>query len=225
MKESRVSPGSCLVKVHILIHREPHSDKINKMGKSKSAKPTQAAQPIATKQVKQLSAVKNGAITKPSQSDKVKSKQVAKEVAIKANGGSKKAKKVVKEPSPEDSDMSDVSSKEEDEDESSASSASSDDGSDEEPAPKSNGSKPTVAGGILEADSSGSSESSGDEDEAQAKPAAPKQNGQATAGKKVKPESEDDSEDDSEQDAKPKGAKAVNGKEEKTAAKKVSNVP
>lgn len=211
-------------------------DNINKMGKSKSAKSAQAAQPVATKEVKQISAVQNGATTKSSQSSKVKSMEAAKEVATKANGSSKKTKKVIKEPSPEDSDMSDASSKEEsDEDESSASSASSDDESDEEPAPKLNGAKPTGAGDVLEADSSDSSESSEDEDEADVKPVGLKQNGQATAGKKVKAGSDIDSDDDSEdasedesgEDAKPKGAvapKAVNGKQGKAAAKKVSKV-
>ena len=203
------------------------------MGKSKSAKSAQAAQPI-TKEVNQLSAVINGATTKSSQSSKVKSVEAAKEVATKANGSSKKTKKVVKEPSPEDSDMSDASSKEDsDEDESSASSASSDDESDEEPAPKLNGAKPTGAGDVLEADSSDSSESSEDEDEADVKPVGLKQNGQATAGKKVEAgsdidsddDSEDASEDESDEDAKPKaaiGTKAVNGKQGKAAAKKVS---
>ena len=202
------------------------------MGKSKSAKSAQAAQPI-TKEVKQVSAVNSGAITKSSQSSKVKSTEAAKEVAAKVNGSSKKTKKVIKEPSPEDSDMSDASSKEgSDEDESSASSASSDDESDEEPAPKLNGAKPTGAGGVLEADSSDSSESSEDEDEADVKPVGLKQNGQATAGKKVEDidsedDSEDASEDESDEDPKPKvaiGAKAVNGKQGKVAAKQVSKV-
>ncbi|KAL8820438.1 MAG: hypothetical protein Q9191_007516 [Dirinaria sp. TL-2023a] len=70
-------------------------------------------------QVKGISSVKEGAVTKISQTPKAKSKELAKEVATKADNKSKKAKK---EPTPDTSSGSSASSDEE----SSASSSSSD---------------------------------------------------------------------------------------------------
>ncbi|KAL9634472.1 MAG: hypothetical protein Q9164_004064 [Protoblastenia rupestris] len=198
------------------------------MGKTKSAKPDQAKS-SKDSQVKPLSAVKKGAVTKPSQTPKAKSKEMAKQVATKSNEASKKSKKPVKQPSPDDSDESDSS---EEEQSSVASSASSDDKSDDEPAPKINGSKTNgvaKAATKVQAESSESSDSSDEED---TKPSAPKGKAapQVTAGKEESG-SDEDSEDDSEADSSeeesdddvkvkgPVDANALNGKlEEVTSA-------
>ena len=82
---------------------------LSEMGKSK---PTQAAKIGNVKkgaEVKAISSVKEGAITKPSQTPKSKSKEIAKQVAAKpelvekVGKGDKKSKKAKKEPTPEPS--------------------------------------------------------------------------------------------------------------------------
>lgn len=186
------------------------------MGKTKSAKPDQAIKSSKDAQVKSLSSVKHGAVTKPSQTPKAKSKEMAKQVAAKADVG-KKSKKAVKEPTPE-SDDSIVSSEEEDE--SSASSASSDDESDEEPAPKVNGTK---TNGVAKASSSGESESSDSSESSDEEDAKPVVAPQVTAGKQES-DSEDDSEDESsEAEEEEPMLEKVNGKLEKAVAKTVSD--
>lgn len=121
-------------------------------------------------QVKAISSVKGGAITKPSQTPKSKSKEVAKHAAAKADiaaKGDKKSKKFKKEPTPESS------TSESESDATSASSASSEDESESEaeiskPAAKSSETKlnGTRADVKPEAESSDSSASSDDEEEA-----------------------------------------------------------
>ena len=140
---------------------------IQAMGKTKSAgkDAIKAAKPT---EVKAISSVKAGAVTKPSQTSKSKSKEMAKQVAVKADKKSKKAKK---EPTPvSDSESSDS---EELEEGSSASSASSDEDSDAE-SPKlskkvnggtSNGTAEALALMDSDSDSSDSSADSEDEDE------------------------------------------------------------
>ncbi|KAI4268037.1 MAG: hypothetical protein LQ337_008069 [Flavoplaca oasis] len=159
------------------------------MGKSKVA---QAEKPAKLAEVKALSSVKGGAVTKPSQTPKSKSKELAKQVAAKSDEGHKKSKKSKKEPTPEPSSESESDS---DEEMSSASSADSDDESEDEAVPiaKTNG---TVSNGVAKSaggDTSDSSESSDDEDEP-AVAGAPQ--GAISANS-----SDDDSADDSEDDS------------------------
>lgn len=154
------------------------------MGKTK---PTQPAKVIKSKkdaEVKAISSVKEGAITKPSQTPKSKSKEIAKHVAVKAAKGDKKSKKAKKEPTPEPSS----SEAESDEEMAGASSASSDESESEVEVPKkviqANGSKvngKSKPSAKVEVESSESSASSDEEDEDdsedeedEAKPAAPK---------------------------------------------------
>ncbi|KAL9607345.1 MAG: hypothetical protein Q9167_007737 [Letrouitia subvulpina] len=80
------------------------------MAKSKSAKPSKADKGTA---VKAISSVKEGAVTKPLQTAKAKSKELAKGVAAKAEKAkkdSKKSKKPKKEPTPEPSSESESDS-------------------------------------------------------------------------------------------------------------------
>ena len=159
------------------------------MGKSKVA---QAGKPAKVAEVKALSSVKGGAVTKPSQTPKSKSKELAKQVAAKSDEGRKKSKKSKKEPTPEPSSESESDS---DKEMSSASSADSDDGSEDEAVPvaKTNG---AVSNGVAKnagGDTSDSSESSDDEDE----PAV----AGAPQGAISADSSDDDSADDSEDDS------------------------
>lgn len=193
------------------------------MGKTKSAVAAKAGKDA---QVKSISSVKEGAVTKPSQTPKAKSKEMAKQVAVKSDNADKKSKKVKKEPTP----ISSSGSESEDEGESSASSASSD----EEAAPvptkaaktngvKANDHKTNGAAKVAakaDAESSESSESSDDEDE----PTAPE--AKAVAGAKHESDSDEgtsegtsegSSEEESDDDEAPKvpapvDAKDLNGK-------------
>lgn len=197
------------------------------MAKTKSVQPDKAIKSSKDAQVKTLSSVKQGAITKPSQTSKSKSKDIAKQVAVKTDKmgkGEKKFKKSKKESSSESSssesdeeeDGKSVASEEDDDDESSESSASSDDSEAEVPPPKvavktngvkTNGLAKAAPKAESEAEESGSSESSAssDDDEeevtaAKSGPAAVVKD--AVAGAKEDSESEEDSseEDDSEDD-------------------------
>lgn len=204
------------------------------MGRTKTAAPKAAKD----SQVKAISSVKEGAITKPSQTPKSKSKEIAKQVVVKVGKsakGEKATKKSKKEPTPEPS----ASESESDATATSASSASSEDESESEveskPAVVSNGIKSkgavkTVA--AAEDQSSDSSESSEDEQvESVPKqvPAAAKNGivtrsseseGDSSDGSDSEEES-DESEDESDEDLAVPGAvdsKALNGALEKVAA-------
>lgn len=211
------------------------------MAKTKSAQPDKAIKSSKDAQVKSISSVKKGAVTKPSQTSKSKSKDIAKQVAVKANKMGKEeksSKKAKKEPTPEPSTSE---SEDEEEEESSASSASSDESEAEltatKAAAKTNGVK---TNGVAKAapkaesedDESASSESSASSDDeledttvAKSAPAAVAKD--AVAGAKEDSESdEDSSEDDEESDEEmekkgPVDAKALNGKLEVVASKEV----
>lgn len=196
------------------------------MAKTKSAQPDKAAKSSKDAQVKPLSSVKQGAVSKPSQTPKIKSKEMAKQVAVKADKagkGEKKSKKPKREPTPVPSSESESDSEDEEEEEEveddGASSVSSDESEAEVPAPtaatKTNGVKPNgvaKAAPQVEQESSDSSASSDEEDEEddededddETKPTAPKsapaaaaKAAVASANAKEESESEGDSEEDS----------------------------
>lgn len=204
------------------------------MGKSKSS----AVKATKDTEVKPKSSVKHGAITKSSQTPKSKSKEIAKQVALKVEKtakGDKKSKKPKKEPTPPPEPSSSESEEE------SASSASSDDESEVEvevpkAAAKSNGVKakdgPKVAAKVEDSDSdssdsSASSEASGsDDDEVEAK-TVPKlasadanKNGAAKATIDTEEDSDDseDSEDEVEAVPKVEIKKVLNGTPQKASA-------
>lgn len=208
------------------------------MGKSKSS----AVKATKDTEVKPKSSVKHGAITKSSQTPKSKSKQIAKQVALKVEKttkGDKKSKKSKKEPTPPPEPSSSES------DEESASSVSSDDESEAEveapkAAAKSNGVKANgglkatakvEAESLESSDSSASSESSdSDDDEVDVKtvqkpaPADGNTNGAAKASSDSEEDSEDtdgseDSEDEVEAVPKVEAKKVLNGTPEKADAK------
>ena len=204
------------------------------MAKTKSAQPDKAIKSSKDAQVKSLSSIKQGAVTKPSQTSKSKSKDIAKQVAVKADKvgkegkNSKKAKKV---PTPEPD-----TSESDEEEESSASSASSDQSEDELPAPKAaakpNGVKTNGVAKVApktesEDDESGTSESSESSEDEVEHATAVKSAPAAVAGAKEESEGEEDSsEDDEESDEEtenkgPVNAKALNGKLEVVASKEV----
>ena len=141
------------------------------MGKTKSAG-RDAVKATMPSEVKAISLVKAGAVTKPSQTSKSKSKEIAKQVAVKAD----KSKKVKKEPTPVSE--SETSESEELEEASSADSASSDDDSDAESpklSQKVNGSKsngPAEALALIDGDSETSDSSASSEDDDEVKPTA-----------------------------------------------------
>lgn len=210
------------------------------MGKSKLAQPAKAVKSSKDAEVKALSSVKSGAVTKPSQTPKSKSKELAKQVATKSEKGQKKSKKAVKEPTPELSSASD-SDDDSDAAMSSASSADSGDESDEEiaaPAVKTNGTASNGVAKAADAETSDSSESS--DSDADAAPLVPKAAAKGTdvaadsdedssdssvdsSGVESDVESEADSSDDDDADVKPGAVepKVLNGKLEKLAAKDV----
>lgn len=188
-------------------------------------------------QVKAISSVKEGAITKPSQTPKSKGKEIAKQVAAKANKSAKHdktAKKSKKEPTPEPSE----SESESDLSVTSASSASSDNDSDSEIESKqaavSKGIKPNGAVKAVAMDEDESSESSDSSDDDQDKsvpqsvPIAAKKKGTVMRSSDSEGDSEEDSdvssegsEDESDEDLAVPGAvdsKALNGALEKVAA-------
>ena len=193
-------------------------------------------------QVKAISSVKDGAITKPSQTPKSKSKEIAKQVAVKADKSAKvnkTNKKSKKEPTPEPSE----SESERETSATSASSASSDDESESEvestPAVGSHGTKPNGAVKTVVESEGESSESSDSSDDDQVKsvpkpvPDAAKKNGTVTRGSdsegdiEVSGDSEEDSDvssegsdDESNEDLAVPGAvdsKALNGALKKVA--------
>ena len=200
---------------------------------------TKAVQPHKDAQVKSLSSVKQGAVTKPSQTPKSKSKDIAKEVAVKADKLSKeekKSKKTKKEPSPEPSPSASDEDDSEDDSDSSASSASSDDSEAEVPstkaAAKTNGVGKVAPNAESDEEESESSESSASSDDDMEEPSAPKSApaaaaNYAVAGAKEESESEEDSAEDSSEDDEetpnkgPVDAKALNGKLEEVASKEV----
>ncbi|CAD6571172.1 MAG: hypothetical protein ASARMPREDX12_004152 [Alectoria sarmentosa] len=206
------------------------------MAKTKSAQPEKAIKSSKDAQVKSLSSVKQGAVTKPSQTSKSKSKDIAKQVAVKADKvgkEGKKSKKAKKEPTPEPS-----SSEDEDEEGSSASSASSDESEAEVSAPKAaakangmmtNGVAKVAPKAESEDEDSGSSESSASSDDDNEHSTAAKSASAAAAGAKEESEgeeesSEDDEEGDEETENKgPVDAKALNGKLEVVASKEASS--
>lgn len=202
--------------------------------------PAKAAKSFKGSEVKALSSVKTGAVTKSSQTPKSKSKELAKQVAAKSQKGDKKSKKVVKEPSPE------LSSDDDSEDDSDASmtsgsSADSDEESGEDvsvPAAKANGVASNGVAKAVEAETSDSSESS--DSDAEAAPLAPSaatKNADVavgsdedssdasgeSSGAESDVESEADSSDDDKADVKAGApdAEVLNGKLEKVASKEV----
>ncbi|KAL8710661.1 MAG: hypothetical protein Q9225_007257 [Loekoesia sp. 1 TL-2023] len=212
------------------------------MGKSKAVQPIKATKPAKEPQVKALSSVKGGAVTKPSQTPKSKSKELAKQVAAKSEKGDKKSRKPVKEPTPELSAESD-SDDDSDEVMTSASTESSDEESDEEvnaPAIKANG---VANNGVAEAADPETSESSESSDsDADAAPLAPtaakaadtavdsegdsSDASESSSGAESDVESEADSSEDDKAGVKPGAVDAValNGKLEKMAPEQASSV-
>ena len=197
------------------------------MAKSKSAgkdaaKLSRSSKPV---EVKGISSVKSGAVTKPSQTPKAKSKELAKDVAVKADKKSKKAKK---EPTPLSS--SEMSGSEDEKDLTSDSSASGDDESEVETSkPAKNASALNGNGNIgaakpaadSDSESSASSASSGDEDEDE--PSVPVNGAKIAVGDDS---SEGSSEESDDEDAVPGAVdhKELEGKLEKIASKEVSQL-
>ncbi|KAJ9643191.1 nuclear localization sequence binding protein [Knufia peltigerae] len=169
---------------------------MSKSTKSKSAPGAKASKSDV------LSKVKGAAVTKPAQSDKSKSKEIAKKVAAKEDKRSKKVP--VKEPTPESS------SDEEEEDSESEESASEEESESEsevetKKTKKTNGAKvaPKDASSDEESSDESASEESDSEDE------APKTNGSAKAAVKAAEDSDDsdessEEESDEEEEAAPK---------------------
>lgn len=159
------------------------------------SKVSKKSAPIASKPSKPdvLTKVKGASITKPSQSIKAKSKEVAKEVAAKSLKKDKKNKKVpVKEPTPEPESESESESDEEDESE--GSEGSSDEESDSEVEVKTSSSNGVKVTAKDESEAESSDES--DSEESNSEDEVPKVNGSAP---KVKVAAEaSDSEDDSD---------------------------
>ncbi|KAL8724044.1 MAG: hypothetical protein Q9181_007013 [Wetmoreana brouardii] len=213
------------------------------MGKSKATQSGKATKPAKDAEVKALSSVKAGGVTKPSQTPKSKSKEMAKQVAAKSKNVDKKSKMAKKEPSPEPNSDSESAS-DSDEAMTSASSDSSDE-EDEEvagPAIKVNGSASNGVPKAADLDTSESSESSGDESVAAplARPAATdsddeddddsdvESDEESQEGEKAgsDAESEEESSEDEDEALKKPGpvdAKALNGKLEKIASKDASS--
>lgn len=204
------------------------------MGKSKIA---QAGKPAKVAEVKALSSVKGGAVTKPSQTPKSKSKELAKQVAAKSDEGHKKSKKSKKEPTPEPSSESESDS---DESMGSASSASSDEESDGGalPVAKMNGAASNGVAKTAGGDTSDSSESSDEESDAgpPAVAGAPKGANEGDSSEEDSADaSEDDSGDESDDESddevpKPTAngatdAEVLKGKLEKVATKDVGPAP
>ena len=205
---------------------------------------SKAVQSRKDTQVKSLSSVQKGAVTKPSQTAKSKSKDIAKEVAVKADTMDKaerKSKKAKKEPSPDPTPSASDEDDSSDESDSSASSASSDESEAEVPATKTatktnglktNGVAMVAPNAESDDEDSDSSESSASSDDDMEEPTAPKSAPAAAAnytvaGAKEESESEEDSDEDSSEDDEetpnkgPVDAKALNGKLEEVASKEV----
>jgi nucleolin len=164
------------------------------------SKVSKKSAPSATKPSKPdvLSKVKGASVTKPAQSTKAKSKEVAKEVAVKSQKKDKKTKKVpVKEPTPEP----------ESESESESEGSSSDDESESEAEVKTNGTNGVKV--AAKDDSSDESDSDSSEDDApKATSSAPK----AKAAPAATSDSDDDESDESASDEDSEDEKpALNG--------------
>ncbi|KAL8714412.1 MAG: hypothetical protein Q9220_001745 [cf. Caloplaca sp. 1 TL-2023] len=161
------------------------------MGKSKIAKSAKDVE------VKALSSVRSGAVTKPSQAPKVKSKDLAKQVAVNSQESGKKSKKAKKEPTPEP-----ISESDEDSDEAMTSASSDSSGADPDDdvfgtEVKSNGVAKNGIAKAADAETSDSSDSS--DDDSDAMPTIPTKGAIANGEKKEGKESSDaSSEDDSE---------------------------
>lgn len=177
------------------------------MSKNKTSSKAAAPSKSAT-----LKKVKDAGVTKPSQTVKSKSKDIAKNVAAKEEKKSKKDKKKVKEPTPE------PSSSEEEEDEVSSESASSESESEVEIK------KPAVNGGAKsakkatpkddssDAESDSSSESDADSDSSSEEEApAPKKGATKINGAKVVAKKEESSDSESDASSEDEGPAAVLG--------------
>jgi nucleolin len=169
------------------------------MSKTKSTK--SAAQPAKASKSDVLTKVKGAAITKPAQTDKAKSKDIAKKVVAKEDKkDKKKSKKVpVKEPTPE-------SSSEEEEDSDESSSEESESEVETKTKSKSNGVKIAA-----KEEESSEEESDSDSEESDSEDEAPKVNGAAakaaSAPKAAASDSDSDaSSDESADEAKPAAA-------------------
>lgn len=191
------------------------------MGKSKSKQNGRDVE------AKSITSVKQGAVTKSSQTPKSKSKEVAKQ-AVKAREASKKSK--VKEPSPSISSASeneesedDVSENDSDSDTSSASSASDEE---EEAAPqlkapaKTNGVKAKILTKTNSAKAKETSESSASSESSESSAASDSESdGEAAAKVKSKePQSEDDSDDSDKKSEDDSDAESDEGSEKLTTA-------
>ena len=196
------------------------------MAKTKSDNGAKAGRSSKAAEVKAISSVKEGAVTKPSQTPKAKSQEMAKHVAVKADKVNKESRtgEVVKEPTPESS--SDESSAEE----AATSESSESDGSDED-VPKSaivtNGKANGKINGtakVAAKPASESSDSSSSSDAEQAAKGVP-----AAEVSDDSDEDEDDDEDDSDEsdesngDAEPKAKGPVDAKALSGALKKVAS--
>ncbi|KAK8175520.1 hypothetical protein IWX90DRAFT_373891, partial [Phyllosticta citrichinensis] len=156
---------------------------------------------------KALSAVKDGRVTKKSQTPKSKSKETAKDVASKASKD-KKSKKSKKEPTPEpesdsdeemDSDSSASESESDSESSAGASESSDESDSDSESEDEKPAAKKAKATPAAKAKSDSESDSDDESSDEEAKPAA----------KKAKAESSDSSDSDESEDEKPAAKKAA----------------
>ena len=194
------------------------------MAKTKSDNGAKAGKSSKAAEVKAISSVKEGAVTKPSQTPKAKSQEMAKQVAVKADKLNKDSKKgkVVKEPTPE-------SSSDESVDEAGTSDSSESDGSDED-VPKSavvtNGKANGKVNGTAKAAFKPASESSdsSSSDAEQASKGVPV--AEASDGSDEDEEDEEDDSDESDGDDEPKAkgpvdAKALSGALEKVASEDV----
>ena len=207
------------------------------MAKTKADKSVKASNPSKDVQVKKNSTVKHGAVTKPSQTPKAKSQEIAKQVAVKAGKHDLKSKKAKKEPTPEPESDSESDSDEEIDSEDSESSESESDEEVDKPVPVANGNINGKTNGVAKAavnakDESESSESSASSDEEEESSAlaeeqvSPKSVPAVAAQKAVSGESESDEDSDDSEDSDkdaPIDSKALNGALLKVANEKVSS--
>ncbi|GME54453.1 Nucleolin protein nsr1 [Neofusicoccum parvum] len=170
------------------------------MAKVKATKPTKGASKAETP--KKVAAVKEGRVTKASQTPKSKAKETAKAAASKSDKKSKKAKAPTPEPeSDSDEEMTSDSSASSDSESDSDSSASE---VESKPAPKANGAAKKAA---KEASSDSSSEEDSDSSDSDAEVPA-KANGTAKKAA-AKDDSSDSSDSDSSEDEAPAPKKAA----------------
>ncbi|ETI26586.1 hypothetical protein G647_03364 [Cladophialophora carrionii CBS 160.54] len=149
-----------------------------------------------------LSKVKGASVTKPAQSTKAKSKEVAKEVAAKSQKNDKKSKKVpVKEPTPEPESESE-------EEDSEDSGSSSEEESDSEAEAKTNGANGVKVVATDDSSDESDTDASSSEDEApKVITSAPKGKAAAATSDSEDDESDESASDEDSEDEKP----AVNG--------------